>query len=404
MADVDADPADQSDPAAPAAKRPRPGDADRRAPARPPLAHPLCGADLGTLWRARRRFGWASAKRTPQLALAWAAALARFPSTAVERRVVDRRIARGHALPPAVFILGHWRSGTTHLYNVLAKAPRFAYVPPVTTGLPWDALGLGRALRPMLEAMLPEERWIDPVPVEPDSPQEDEIALANMDTLSFYHGIYFPRHLQHALDRGVFLEGVTDAELDRWRRRFTHLLHKLAMSQPQADALLIKNPVYTARAGLLQRTLPGAKFIHLHRHPHEVFRSMRNFWRRLLEALSLQGFDHVDVDELVLSTYPRLMQRLIDEAAALPPGSFIELGYEELNADPLAAIERIYAALDLPGFADDRPRFEAYLDTVKRYEKQRYAMDEATKRKIDARWGPFMERWGYASGVSGAAG
>ena len=370
----------------------------RDAPAQPPLAHPLCGADLGTLARAATRFGFASPRRAPKLVMAWAAAAARWPSTAIERRVVDRRIVKGHELPPTIFILGHWRSGTTHLYNVLAKAPRFGYVSPITTGLPWDALGIGRALRPMLERMLPDERWIDPIPVEPDSPQEDEPAIANMDTLSFYHGLYFPSHLQRAMDEGLFLDAVSQSDLDRWKHRFVHLLHKLAMLQPDADALLIKNPVYTARVALLREMLPGAKFIHIHRHPYEVFRSMRNFWQRLLEALSLQRFDHVDIDELVLSTYPRLMRRLVDETADLPEDRFIELTYDELNADPVAAIGRIYERLRIDGVDADRPRFEAYLETVGNYRKQRYEMDQATKRKIDERWGQWMQRWGYEAG------
>jgi omega-hydroxy-beta-dihydromenaquinone-9 sulfotransferase len=377
-------------PAAPASASSR-----RDAPARPPLAHPLCGADLGTLGRAARRFGFASPRRSPKLALAWAAAAARWPSTAIERRVVDRRIAKGHELPPTIFILGHWRSGTTHLYNVMAKAPRFGYVSPITTGLPWDALGIGRALRPLLERMLPDERWIDPIPVRPDSPQEDEPAIANMDTLSFYHGLYCPRQLQRAMDEGLFLEGVADRDLERWKHRFVHLLHKLAMLQPEADTLLIKNPVYTARVALLREMLPGARFIHIHRHPYEVFRSMRNFWQRLLEALSLQPFEHVDIDELVLSTYPRLMQRLVDETADLPSDRFIELTYDELSADATAAIGRIYDQLGIGGFDADRSRFEAYLDTVKSYRKQRYEMDESTKRRIDERWGEWMQRWGY---------
>ena len=49
-------------------------------------------------------------------------------------------------------------------------------------------LTLGRWLEPLLLKTLPSERFIDNVPVMPDSPQEDEIALANMTEPSFYHG------------------------------------------------------------------------------------------------------------------------------------------------------------------------------------------------------------------------
>src|SRR5688572_28832631 len=31
------------------------------------------------------------------------------------------------AVPPPLFVLGHWRSGTTHLHNLLAADDRFAF-------------------------------------------------------------------------------------------------------------------------------------------------------------------------------------------------------------------------------------------------------------------------------------
>ena len=51
--------------------------------------------------------------------------------------------------PPPIFLLGHWRSGTTHLYNLLGQGD-FAYVDPIAAGLPWEFLTLGRWLRPLL--------------------------------------------------------------------------------------------------------------------------------------------------------------------------------------------------------------------------------------------------------------
>jgi hypothetical protein len=33
----------------------------------------------------------------------------------------------GVAIPPPLFVLGHWRSGTTHLHNLLTVDERFAF-------------------------------------------------------------------------------------------------------------------------------------------------------------------------------------------------------------------------------------------------------------------------------------
>src|SRR3990167_1392276 len=150
------------------------------------MAPPLSGADLGTIARVVARAGLP--EKPLAAAMIGGAALARWPFSTAERLAIESRLPQVDDLSPPVFILGHWRSGTTHLYNVMCKSGDWAFVPPVATGLPWDLFGLGRAFRPLLEKALPEHHYIDNIPVTPDSPQEDEIAIANISDLSFYHG------------------------------------------------------------------------------------------------------------------------------------------------------------------------------------------------------------------------
>ena len=121
-------------------------------------AHPLSGADLATLAGAFGAGG--RPDRWGRAAAVWGAALGRAPLSALERALTDRSLPRIEDMAPPVFILGHWRSGTTHLYNVMAEGG-WGYVPPVATGLPWDLFGIARVLRPLLERQLPETRYID---------------------------------------------------------------------------------------------------------------------------------------------------------------------------------------------------------------------------------------------------
>ena len=108
-----------------------------------------------------------------------------------------------------------------------------------------------------LERALPENRWIDRIPVTPTSPQEDEVGIASMTELSFYHGIYFPRRFDALIDRGLFFDGCAPADVARWETRFTYFLRKLNLQQP-GRRLLIKNPVYTGRVAQLRRLFPDA--------------------------------------------------------------------------------------------------------------------------------------------------
>jgi len=253
--------------------------ASKRAPTgarRTRLAHPLCGANLATLLSALADSGGVARERLPQAAIALGACVGRLPFTALERHYVAGRLSRAPPIEPPIFIVGHWRSGTTHLCNLMSQAG-FAYLSPLAAGLPWDLFGLARLFRPLLERALPGDRFIDNVPVTPTSPQEDEIALANMTTLSYYHGLYFPQRFAAAFERGLFFDGCTPQEIAAWQRCQRSFLAKLALAQ-QGRRLLIKNPAYTARLAILDEMYPGAKFIHIHRNPFEIFESMRNFY------------------------------------------------------------------------------------------------------------------------------
>ena len=303
---------------------------------------------------------------------------------------------RSGPMPAPLFIVGHWRSGTTHLYNVLTRSPAFGYVPPIATGLPWDMLGLGRALRPLLERALPRERFVDSLPVRPDSPQEDEIPLANMQPLSFYHGIYFPRRLEERFRQGVFFDGCGVEAIARWRRRHVLFLEKLALLQP-GRRLLIKNPVYSARIALLREIWPEAKFIHIYRNPYRVFASTRTFYAKLLQEFALQRLEPAPIDELILEAYPRMMGRLLEDAAALPEAAYVEIRFENFVRDPLGELSRLYQTLGLEGFVAARPFFEAYLGKVRDHRATRHPLPTEAALQVRQRWAPFIERLGYAA-------
>ena len=359
------------------------------------MAHPLSGANLGTLAKAFRLGGrpdrWATAGAI------WGAALGRWPVSALEHVIMTPRLPQVAELPPPIFILGHWRSGTTHLYNTMSLGD-FGYVSPVAVGLPWDMFGIAKALRPLLERVLPEHRWIDRIPVTPTSPQEDEIGLASMTDVSFYHGIYFPHAFDRLIDRGLFFDGCSPAEIQEWEDRFVLFMRKLA--HDQGKPLLIKNPVYTGRVAYLRRIFPDAKFIHIHRDPFDVFLSMRNFYNRLLQVMALQNVPaDLDIDATILRVYDRMMKAFEAETRDLAAPRFVELAYADLDRDPMAALAHIYDTLDLDGFDAARPTFRAYLDSVKSFAKNEFRGDAAAVDSVSRHWGRWLDKWGYAAPV-----
>ena len=355
--------------------------------------HPLCGADIGTLVRVLTGNGGVAVRALPQAGLALAMTIARLPITVLERFYVAHKLRGAGEMAAPIFIIGHWRSGTTHLLNILSKH-EFSSLPPLASGIPWDFMILVAMLRPFLERLLPEGRYVDALPVAPDSPQEDEISLANMTPLSLYHGIYFPRAFARNFDRGVFFEGCTEAEIAGWKRAFVHLSRKTWL-QGGRRPLLIKNPVYTARIKTILEIWPDAKFIHCVRDPHEVFASMRNFYRTLFPLLSLQDYDHLSIDDIVLDGYTRLMDRYLDERPAIPEGQFYELRYERLSAAPMDEIARLYGVLGLEGYAEAAPKYRRYLESVRSYTRNDYGYPAEDVARVEGAWGRFLDHWHY---------
>ncbi len=358
---------------------------------RPGWDHPLMGARLSTLLQALLASGPVAPAHLPLLLAMLLSATLRAPFRALDQL---RLALAGNAVRPEapVFIIGHWRSGTTHLHNLLACSPQFGHISPLASGLPDEILTLGTWLRPLLELALPEDRHVDRVAVGPDSPQEDEIPLANLQLLSIFHALYFPRYFQAQVDRGVFFEGCSQVEIANWCRLSQGFVAKIALHQ-QKPLLLIKNPVYTARIALLRQIWPAARFIHIRRNPYEVFASTRSYYRKMLPMLALQPFDHVDIEAFVLETFVRLMRRYDEDSADLPPERLCEVSYEQLCAAPMAVLERIHRQLDLADWPAVQPRVSRYLASIAGFQPELDPIDEADRRKVEAAWGPYLAYW-----------
>lgn len=357
------------------------------------IFHPLAGADLATLSSVLQAGGGVSPRHLHRVATALGAGVVRAPLDAIERRTAARRAEDAGAAPP-LFILGHWRSGTTHLLNVLSRDPRFAAPDPLSVGLPWGFLGLSRFWRARLESWLPPDRIIDSMPVTSDAPQEDELALGLMQPLSYYHGIFFPADLRGAFRRGVLFEDCPPEAVARWRDSLAHYAGKLHRRNG-GRRLVLKNPAHTAKIRHLRAVWPDAAFVHIHRNPYEVFASTRRMLRTLLREFALQGYDPAAVDPLVLELFPAMMARYDADAAGLAGNRIAEIRYEDFVADPLGQLGRLYDRLELGAFAPARPAVERHLGQVRDHRPSRHELDPHSRRLVAERWAFAFERWDY---------
>ena len=132
--------------------------------------------------------------RLPQALYISATALALAPAAAAESLIYRKRIRETKIEKDPIFILGHWRSGTTYLQNVLSRDEQFGWFDPVNTiGLPYSLL-LGRLIQPPIEKGIQNGRPQDNVQYSLDLPMEETFGVLTISPYSIIHMIAFPEN------------------------------------------------------------------------------------------------------------------------------------------------------------------------------------------------------------------
>ncbi len=314
-----------------------------------------------------------------------------------ERARYGRRIRRTAIHPSPVFIIGHWRSGTTHLHNLLCQDENLGYLTTFQAMAPGFYLvgdgSIKRFVAKVAASRYPT-RLIDNIPLAFDAPQEDEYAVANLSPHSFIHTFSFPRRAEEIFERCVLFEGPSDAARSQWIEAYLKVLRKATLACG-GKRLVVKNCAHTARIGTLLELFPDAKFVHIHRDPYEIFLSTVHMHTTVLPRSQLQKIEPERVEAHVLRFYDRLMRRFLAETSLIPDGNLVEIRFDDLEASPLDQLRRVYDGLGLPGFAAAEPAFRSYLDSVSGYRKNAYELDGDVVAKVNEHWPYAFEAWGY---------
>jgi hypothetical protein len=316
------------------------------------------------------------------------------PLRLFERVRYRRAVAATPIAAPPIFILGHWRSGTTHLHYLLSKDPALGYMSTFQALAP-ELLFVGhRTLKPAFAPHMPSVRPMDDMSFSIDVPQEDEVAVANMTPYSFYHQWSFPRMATQYLERYGMFDGVPDAVVNEWKRVYMEVLRKTTLEMGNRR-LVLKNPINTARVKLLLELFPDAKFVHIHRSPYDVFLSTLRLYEKALPAAQLQVVSQAEIESNILHIYEGIMRRFLAERELIPAGNLVEIRFADLEARPLAELRRLYESLQLPGFDAAEPAFAGYVASQAGYRKNRYSLTPEIIDTVNRHFGFALDAWGY---------
>jgi hypothetical protein len=314
-----------------------------------------------------------------------------------------QRSSSNHLRAP-VFILGYYRSGTTHLHYLLSRDPNLFSPAWVHTLAPQGFILTWTFLRFFLIPFMPSTRQVDPMLFGPDAPSEDDFALNNWALASALAGRAVLPQAYEFYARFHDLRHLTPSELSRWRRYQVAFVHKISVIA-RNKTLLLKSPSHTARVRWLLELFPQAKFIHVTRDPRAVVRSNIALLQLVQRLYNIEApLPQETIESILVREYLATEQNYLEARPQMPPGQIAEVRFQDLLADPVGEIHRVYRELELPLTQRFEERLADYLASVQDYSPNVHPdWTEDKDRKISSQLAPLMNLFAHDQPTISAA-
>ncbi len=306
------------------------------------------------------------------------------------------RIRKHRLAQPPVFIVGHWRSGTTNMHNHFLQDPQFASVTLLHCAIPSGFLTWEWLARRILNRRLPASRPMDAVPLGIDEPMSEDFALAGLTHMSHYLNYFFPQIAEQTFRETVLFEGVSDQDVLHWGNHYDFLLKKVSFAS-KGRRLLLKNPPNVGRIREVLKRYPDAKFIHVFRNPWLVHASSMKLMDRFVEQMSFQPCTHRQIEEFTSVRYQLIMDRWLQDRSLIPSANLVEVRHEDMTGNPMPVMENIYRQFELPGWENVRPALQRYVDSLVGYQNNEYRFDQDYLERVGPWLNPIAEKLGYSA-------
>lgn len=297
-------------------------------------------------------------------------------------------------MEPPVFILGHWRSGTTFVHNVLSGDPRYGYCTTYQTVFPHLMLWGQGFFKACTKIAMPSRRPTDSMELGPDLPQEEEFALVNMMPYSFYNFWIFPQLTGIYRERYLLFNGISQQEKQAFKDSLDKMI-KIALHCQGKSVFLSKNPPHTGRIRMLLERYPNAKFIYLVRNPYVVFESTCSFFRNTIGTIELQTISNEELEHEIILNYKALYRCYEADKHLIPEGNLAEVRFEDFEADPIGMAGSLYGKLSLGDFERVRPAMEKHVALQRGFKKKVYDFGSHTLETVEQNWGEALRQWNY---------
>ncbi len=296
-----------------------------------------------------------------------------------------------------IFLLGHWRTGTTFLHELIVEDTQFSYPTSYQCMSPHHFLWSERVIPALSGALLPKRRMMDNMDFKWDLPQEDEFALCNLGLPSPYLFWGFPK-LREECIRALTLEELSEEDRQAWMDGLYWFFKRLNYADPRQ--LMIKSPPHTARVRLILKLFPRAKFVHLVRDPVAIIPSTVRTWRQMGKACEMYASREKKLEEMAYTNFTNMYRAFWRDERLLRSDQICHVRYEDLTSNPIQELQRIYRSLNIDGFDSAKRNFENHLAQKKGYRKNRFDLKSAFRDRILSNCKEYSQRYGYATEAS----
>ncbi|MEX0648067.1 MAG: sulfotransferase [Balneolaceae bacterium] len=341
-----------------------------------------------------------SRRNFPRIFALYSKIILQEPFRILENVKYDDAIRNHIPAKDPVFIIGHWRSGTSFLQYLLSRDPQFGYLNKFQVIFPDLFLQSESYLKPLINR-IPETLNIIrdarnmSVNLELDSPSEIEIALTCMiSPASLHWGHIFPENAWDYFNKYLFLDTANAKEKEQWKQDYQYLIQKISFKN-NGKQVLVKSPGNSCRVVNILEMYPGARFIFIHRNPYDVFYSSKKLWNTLLDNLALQNFSERQMELEIIRTYKKLMKRYLLQKQKIPAGQLAEVRFQDFISDPVNELHSVYEQLRLKGFTKARSRINHFLENKEKATSGSYEYEKRVISVINRNWEFAFKQWQY---------
>jgi len=224
------------------------------------------------------------------------------------------------------------------------------------------------------------------------SPQEDEFALLALGAPSPYEALLVPSLMS---DPRSLLDPQSRPKerQERWQEALLYFLRLLTVQQKKP--MVLKSPPHGFQLSALPSLFPQARYVLIERNPYEVFASNLKLWPTLVNMYGLESASAQAVESFVLAAYLLHEEAITKGAQQLPSHSFARVRYEDLVADPVRQMARLYLDLELDDFESARSRIQQHAVSISGHARNRFLLSEGQKASVESAWGDIIREKGY---------